>query len=71
MSVYVQQVYDWNQTKRAGRLTLPSAKSTPCQPHCSKLSISLVDSRCFVGRRKPSLSKYIILERKKYFQIVF
>ena len=44
---------------------MPSAKSTPSQSHHSKLSISLVDSRFIVGRRKPSLSKYIILERKK------
>ena len=54
----------WNQTNRAGSLTLPSAKSTPCQPHRSKLSISLVDSRCFVGRSKTFPCKYKIRKKK-------
>ena len=53
-----------NQTNHAESLTLPSAKSTPCQPHRSKLSISLVDSHCFVGRRKTFPCKYKIRKKK-------
>ena len=67
----VQQVYDWNQTNLAGRLTLPSAKSTLCQPHCSKLSISLVILVVlWEGANLPFLNT-LFLKEKNIFKLCF